>query len=64
MANNLILHSSYFNSQPHKEADSVRMRRGPPWRDFNSQPHKEADDAVNDIKGNLVGFQLTASQGG
>ena len=34
----------YFNSQPHKEADLVKLHlcRTPQY--FNSQPHKEADD--------------------
>ena len=34
---------SYFNSQPHKEADHGSTDRSEPGLHFNSQPHKEAD---------------------
>ena len=33
----------HFNSQPHKEADSVNVCTVTGRRHFNSQPHKEAD---------------------
>ena len=35
--------STYFNSQPHEEAD--KTRNGNYWKNnyFNSQPHEEAD---------------------
>ena len=56
--------SWYFNSQPHKEADThvcfVYVRGG----HFNSQPHKEADLlSCNTVVISFI-FQLTASQGG
>ena len=54
----------HFNSQPHKEADVIRVALELQASHFNSQPHKEADDfsavAFEDTKV----FQLTASQGG
>ena len=34
---------SYFNSQPHKEADHFCSIRRSLYVYFNSQPHKEAD---------------------
>ena len=34
---------SYFNSQPHKEADMLSERLLVYMVHFNSQPHKEAD---------------------
>ena len=36
---------TYFNSQPHKEADSVFLVNHSAQDNFNSQPHKEADPA-------------------
>ena len=36
--------NGYFNSQPHKEADSCTMKRQTERSYFNSQPHKEADE--------------------
>ena len=36
--------NSYFNSQPHKEADVSYQTCEPDSRYFNSQPHKEADN--------------------
>ena len=35
--------STYFNSQPHKEADTTTWLSLLPPVYFNSQPHKEAD---------------------
>ena len=34
---------SYFNSQPHEEADSFPLRSSADPVHFNSQPHEEAD---------------------
>ena len=36
-------YNSYFNSQPHKEADFQHTWRTCTSAYFNSQPHKEAD---------------------
>ena len=43
----LLLSRSYFNSQPHEEADQSPGRV--PWMPlyFNSQPHEEADECKN-----------------
>ena len=39
-----IITCTYFNSQPHKEADWSTYTSKQFWDYFNSQPHKEADD--------------------
>ena len=39
---------SYFNSQPHEEADWSAHSGIPPIHYFNSQPHEEADDRMED----------------
>ena len=64
----VLLHSScrvsYFNSQPHEEADSFP---GWPKHDlyyFNSQPHEEADDGIQELVDGYRLFQLTASRRG
>ena len=45
--NNIVPTSqSYFNSQPHKEADNQMCLRILMEQHFNSQPHKEADDHI------------------
>ena len=36
---------TYFNSQPHREADELGNREPPCDGHFNSQPHREADKA-------------------
>ena len=36
--------STYFNSQPHEEADLGVLVVAIPLAHFNSQPHEEADD--------------------
>ena len=54
----------YFNSQPHKEADSVKDSFKPVVWHFNSQPHKEADSRNASLSTIFIVFQLTASQGG
>ena len=42
--NNIVPTSqSYFNSQPHKEADNLQYNFLVHYKNFNSQPHKEAD---------------------
>ena len=55
---------SYFNSQPHKEADSLLMTSCVNEKYFNSQPHKEADMTTWMKRSLPCVFQLTASQGG
>ena len=45
----ILLKKSYFNSQPHKEADTIRTLMERRFTHFNSQPHKEADG----ISGNV-----------
>ena len=35
--------STYFNSQPHEEADGGSLQRCDRCQYFNSQPHEEAD---------------------
>ena len=56
---------SYFNSQPHKEADVLSIILGlRSMLNFNSQPHKEADVQSSHVYSELIIFQLTASQGG
>ena len=58
-----VLHDFYFNSQPHKEADSVSIQCIFRHGNFNSQPHKEADTSFRFLY-TFASFQLTASQGG
>ena len=41
-----INYQSYFNSQPHEEADIRIMFPTEPMYHFNSQPHEEADVAI------------------
>ena len=55
---------TYFNSQPHKEADYEWAVFVLTFHYFNSQPHKEADHNGWSIEPKSIGFQLTASQGG
>ena len=57
-------YKSYFNSQPHKEADILYLWRKVGNMYFNSQPHKEADTEVSSFFVGFGLFQLTASQGG
>ena len=38
--------SSYFNSQPHEEADGIKRCSPTKKRYFNSQPHEEADSGA------------------
>ena len=59
-----ILVISYFNSQPHKEADDMRTQEILVISYFNSQPHKEADYITMYLGIIAHLFQLTASQGG
>ena len=55
---------SYFNSQPHREADRIFDFDNVTILYFNSQPHREADgNFVTTILSDGT-FQLTASQGG
>ena len=54
----------YFNSQPHKEADSAAAAGWLRSVHFNSQPHKEADKTTRLHRISSPSFQLTASQGG
>ena len=35
--------STYFNSQPHEEADDSQLGTPSEGKHFNSQPHEEAD---------------------
>ena len=58
-----IITCTYFNSQPHKEADSVSIQCIFRHGNFNSQPHKEADTSFRFLY-TFASFQLTASQGG
>ena len=38
-----VLHNTYFNSQPHEEADEIMKGVDRIGNYFNSQPHEEAD---------------------
>ena len=49
----IISQEGYFNSQPHKEADSCFLLKGAEQNYFNSQPHKEADRTGRVLVGNL-----------
>ena len=64
MAAKHIREHMYFNSQPHKEADSADFSNPHGSLYFNSQPHKEADSGIHDEVLQHQAFQLTASQGG
>ena len=59
-----IITCTYFNSQPHKEADWSTYTSKQFWDYFNSQPHKEADGNMPYYEMDMTVFQLTASQGG
>ena len=53
-----------FNSRPHKEVDSIRLKPCNPRKPFNSRPHKEVDNFLcSKIVIDMV-FQFTTSQGG
>ena len=41
---------TYFNSQPHKEADETVSDTAAFIPNFNSQPHKEADETIEEAK--------------
>ena len=44
----LSIHGTYFNSQPHEEADFYVRKLVNRINYFNSQPHEEADGKISD----------------
>ena len=55
---------SYFNSQPHEEADGSLLGVDTKIGNFNSQPHEEADGETLRVPAEVYEFQLTASRRG